>query len=172
MILIVLITISIIIIVIIILDHHGFTSKENYDSNDKNNGNDGGQNRKGGNNDASSASKSYFRRFAILNILIQRVLANISITINDLKLRHVDHYSNSELCLNISKLSTYATSLNSQPLPEVLDFVTAWKLCHRNISIENISVYLDVIKPHIPESMFCFLQNIHNMTAYDVFFFS
>eukprot|EP01083_Nonionella_stella_P089908 251096_1 len=86
--------------------------------------------------------------------LLMRIMANASITINDLSIKYVDHNCKCEATFKIQQFQTVATTLNWQPRPEVSGydiFLTPWKLCHRSSSFKNVSLFLDVCKPQVKE---------------------
>ena len=76
--------------------------------------------------------------------LLMGIMANASVTIDDLAIKYMDHNCKCECRLEIGQFQTVATTLNWQPRPEKYDFLTPWKLCHRTSSFQRVSLFLGI----------------------------
>jgi len=106
-----------------------------------------------GTNPSTSSSKpkkeTHIMDWTLAPILM-RVAANVNVCITQLKVRLEDQLAKYGVEMTVDSIQSHACDPNWHAIPW-MEFITPWKLWHRIVRIENMSIYLDCLKPEMPE---------------------
>ena len=92
--------------------------------------------------------------------LITKIIANLSITVNDLSLKYVE--GSACACLRLQSLSLHSTD-PSWRSSDFMDLLGPWKLIHKLVSIQHVSLFLypdDGQQAPVKNEQVCILQQL------------